>query len=304
MRAALVFLLFLLLPASHVAAQPDGELALRDIRNAIPELSTGDEPERPPRGKAGYNPERPYFLNYPVDLPIMAAGAAWTLYAFKPIYSKDKSSEADILALDKNNLSGFDRWATRYYSDKADAHSNYLFYGAIPLPLFLFLDKNIRWDALKVSALYLEAMAITGTLYTAGDMLVDRYRPLAYNPDAPMEERVSGIAKNSFFAGHVALVGTATFYTAAVYARYHPDSWTKWLVYGGAAAATGATAYLRLRAGRHFPSDIVVGTLIGVGSGLLVPYLHQTRNWHSDRVGFSPLLRTDGVKGLSLTYNW
>lgn len=306
LRAGSLLCFFLLL-ASQAFSQQDTALALvstgrEEAAIQLPATTLAAPDADDHAGRAGHNPDRPYFLNYPVDLPIMIAGTAWTLYAFKPIYSKENSSEAQILALDKNDLSGFDRWATRYYSEAADASSNYLFYGSIPVPFLLFLDKNIRRDAVKISALYLEAMAITGTLYTAGDMLVDRYRPLAYNPDAPMKERVSGIAKNSFFAGHVALVGTATFYTAAVYDRYHSDSWTKWLVYGAAAGATLGTAYLRLKAGRHFPSDIVVGTLVGVGSGLLVPYLHRNKNWQLKRLGFSPLLRSDGVKGISLAW--
>jgi membrane-associated phospholipid phosphatase len=28
-------------------------------------------------------------------------------------------------------------------------------------------------------------------------------------------------------------------------------------------------------AGKHFPSDVVVGALVGTGVGLLVPWLHQ-----------------------------
>lgn len=301
----LTLLLFLF--SLHVSAQNDTASLVHQAKTEFlpaDALSLHQAPVFDPgdnAGKPGHNPERPYFLNYPVDLPIMIGGTAWTLYAFKPVYSKDKSSEADILALDKDNLPGIDRWATRYYSEDADAHSNYLFYGSIPVPFLLFLDKNIRRDGVKISALYLEAMAITGTLYTAGDLLIDRYRPLAYNADAPMDERVSGIAKNSFFAGHVALVGTATFFTAAIYDRYHSYSWTKWLVYGGAAAATLGTAYLRLRAGRHFPTDIIVGTAIGMGSGLLVPFLHRNKHWQQKKLGLSPLLRSDGVKGLSLT---
>lgn len=254
--------------------------------------------------KIGHNPSRPYFLNYPVDAPIILAGTAWTLYAFPIIYSKDATPDATVHALDRNDLNSFDRWATKYYSDKADEQSNYIFYGSTLTPFLLMLDKNIRPDALKIGAMYWEAMAITGTLYTAGDYFVDRYRPLAYNTDAPMDQRTSGIARNSFFAGHVALVGTATFFTAAIYDRYHPASWTKWLVYGGAAVATGATAYMRHRAGRHFPSDIVIGALVGVGSGLLTPYFHKTKTWTGQRLGISPFYREDGVRGLSLAYSF
>lgn len=305
-RKARVLIILCLLFAAPAFSQLHTEM-LASLDETLPEISTlhpsvqskWDLDDK--GGKAGHNPERAYFLNYPVDLPIIIGGTAWTMYAFGPVYSKDKSSEEKILSLDKDNLNGIDRWATRYYSADADAQSNYLFYGSIPMPFLLFLDKNIRRDGIKISALYLEAMAITGTLYTAGDLLIDRYRPLAYNENAPMSERISGVAKNSFFAGHVALVGTATFFTAAVYDRYHSDSWTKWLVYGAAAGATLGTGYMRLRAGRHFPTDIIVGAAIGVGSGVLVPLLHRNKYWQQKKLGFSPLIRTDGVTGLSLT---
>jgi membrane-associated phospholipid phosphatase len=35
------------------------------------------------------------------------------------------------------------------------------------------------------------------------------------------------------------------------------------------------TATLRVRAGQHFPSDAVVGGLIGTASGVLVPLVHD-----------------------------
>ena len=49
---------------------------------------------------------------------------------------------------------------------------------------------------------------------------------------------------NSFFAGHVALVGTSVFFIAQTYADYHPDSRYKWAFYSGAARAmTALTGY-------------------------------------------------------------
>jgi membrane-associated phospholipid phosphatase len=88
---------------------------------------------------------------------------------------------------------------------------------------------------------------------------------------------MSGNARNSFFAGHVALVGTSTFFTAKVFSDYHPDSKLRYLFWGAAAVATGATGYLRHRAGKHFPSDVLIGTAVGTLSGILVPTFHKTK---------------------------
>ena len=81
----------------------------------------------------------------------------------------------------KEDINGFDRWGAGIYSEKAATTSDLLFYGSMPLPLILLADKHIRKDAAKIGFLYLEAMSITGLLYTGSTYLTDRYRPLAYN---------------------------------------------------------------------------------------------------------------------------
>jgi membrane-associated phospholipid phosphatase len=157
-------------------------------------------------------------------------------------------------------------------------------------------DKHIRKDAGKIGFLYLEAMSITGLLYTGSTYLTDRFRPETYADQIPPEDRTRGGNKNSFFAGHVALVGTSTFFVAKVFSDYHPGSPLNYIFYGAAIASTGATAYLRHRAGKHFPSDIVIGLAVGTLSGILVPHLHKNKI-EEPRLSFKPYL--DMNMGLS-----
>ena len=241
-----------------------------------------------------------YKLKPAVDIPITALGAGWSIYAFTKIYSKDPSTEQQILSLDKDDINGFDRWGADVYSDKAAQTSDFFFYGSMPLPIVLMLDKDIRQDAGKIGFLYLEAMSMTGLLYTGSVYLFDRYRPLAYNEEVPMEERLKGGSKNSFFAGHVALVATSTFFTAKVFSDYHPDSKLKYLFYGVAVVATSGTAYLRHMGGKHFPSDILLGTAVGTLSGLLVPGFHKNKG---DKMSLRPY--SNGIShGLALKYKF
>jgi membrane-associated phospholipid phosphatase len=170
----------------------------------------------------------------------------------------------------------------------------------MPLPLVLLADKDIRKDAGKIGFLYLEAMSITGLLYTGSVYVKDRYRPLAYNPEVPMEERMRGGSKNSFFAGHVALVATSTFFTAKVFSDYHPDSKLKYLLYGAAVVGTAGTAYLRHAGGKHFPSDIVIGTAVGTLSGILVPHFHKNPLLKNPRLSVTPF--TGQSHGLAMRY--
>ncbi|RYE19651.1 MAG: phosphatase PAP2 family protein, partial [Sphingobacteriales bacterium] len=218
-----------------------------------------------------------YKMKYAVDIPLTAAGTAWTLYGFSKIYGRDKVPEAEINALDPADLNSIDRSTTDNYSEKAKNASDKFFYGSMPAPLLLLLDKKMRKDAGKIGLLYLEAMAITGTIYTASSMALSRFRPYAYNPNVEMGTRRGGGARNSFPAGHPGLVATSTFFMAKVYSDYHPEMKNKWILYTVAGGASLATGILRIKAGQHFPTDVMVGIPIGVLSGILVPHFHKNK---------------------------
>ena len=66
--------------------------------------------------------------------------------------------------------------------------------------------------------------------------------------------------------------------------------------------ATGATGYLRHRAGKHFPSDIILGTAVGALSGILVPQLHKTKNIKDRKVHIFPF--TGESHGIAAIYKF
>jgi len=243
-----------------------------------------------------------YQLKPALDIPLTIVAAGTTLYGFSQIYNKEGSSEQTIRNLRKEDVNGFDRWAAGMYSEKAADASDMIFYGSMPLPLLLMFDKEIRKDAPKVGLLFLEAMSITGVLYTSTNYLANRYRPFTYGDEAPIGKRTGGGAKNSFIAGHPALVATSTFFMAKVYSDYHPESKVKWLFYTAAGVATGATAYLRHRAGMHFPSDLIAGVTVGTLSGILVPHFHKNKIIKNDNLSITPF--TGSSHGLALTYRF
>jgi membrane-associated phospholipid phosphatase len=243
-----------------------------------------------------------YKINPAVDVPITAVGTLWSLYAFTKIYNKDESSDEQILALQKSDVNGFDRWAIRPYDKQIDRISYIPFYLAMPMPVAFLFDKKMRKDFAKLSFMYLETMSITGLLYTGSTYLTDRYRPYTYDEGTEFNQKTRGGAKNSFYAGHVALVATSTFFFAQVYADYHPDSKIKWLFYTIAGAATGGTAYLRHLGGQHFPSDLLLGMTQGTLTGLLVPKLHKTKLFKDQTLSIIPFMGP--TKGLAVVYKF
>ncbi len=250
--------------------------------------------------------ERPgqvYRLNAGADITISAISAGWSAFAFTKIYSKDPSTGEQILNLREENVPGFDRWAIKPYNEKIDKASYIPFYAAMPAPLLLMFDKKIRQDGWKVMFLYFETMAVTGLIYTGSMYLTNRYRPYAYRDESPMDKRTSGNAKNSFYAGHVHLVGSSMFFIAKVWSDYHPESNAKWLFYTGAAAITGVTALMRHQAGMHFPSDLLIGAGLGAATGILVPALHKNKS-ADDRLSLFPYFGNGSKGGISLVYSF
>jgi len=218
-----------------------------------------------------------YKIRAGIDVPIFLIGAGWSGYNFTKIYSKDPSTPEEIEALDRNDVSAFNRSAIDHHNQNAQHLGDIIFYGSMPLPLLLLADNKIRHDAGKVGFLWLETMSVTGLLYTNAVYWHDKYRPYAYNPDVPMETRRRGGAKNSFYAGHVALVASSTFFMAKVYSDYHPHSGFNWVLFTIASGATATVAYCRYDAGQHFPTDILIGMAQGTLAGILVPHFHKNK---------------------------
>ncbi|HEY4065076.1 MAG TPA: phosphatase PAP2 family protein [Puia sp.] len=240
-----------------------------------------------------------YTIKPPVDIPVLAAGAAWDLYGFAQISKKNGTSTVELANLNKNNINWFDRWAVHPYSKSIDKLSYIPFFVALPLPLAVFgIDNRMRKDFWKLTFLYAEAMTMTGVLYTSSVHYVNRHRPLVYETSSPLDTRMSPNSRNSFFAGHVALVGTSVFFIARAYADYHPESHIKWVFYGGAAAITALTGYWRNKAGEHFPTDVALGAAIGTVSGLLTPSLHRTKLLRNSRLSILPFSPQGLVSGV------
>jgi membrane-associated phospholipid phosphatase len=221
--------------------------------------------------------EKPvYKFKLAVEIPIVIGCAAWCAYSATYSYAKGSSSQEQILALNKNNINPLDRWAIRPYNLAEDKVAYYPFYAAIPLPLvFFLLGKDTRSDFGKLTFLYMEALAVTGFMGYSATYFVDQYRPYTYSSGTSMSQKLDQNAKNSFYAGHVQIISVSTFFISEVYANYHPESKVKWVFFTLAGVTTAGMGFLRIDAGMHFPSDVLLGAATGALSGILIPYFHN-----------------------------
>lgn len=213
---------------------------------------------------------------------IIVLGTTGSLLAYTPIMHKSEISDAEIANLNRNTINGFDSWALKQTTLNFDTYAMYSLVAQITfagLPLTLFLDKTIRKDWTDLFFMLLETNAVAVSLYQfspLGPLFQNKFRPVVYYDDVAMDQRRSGKNRNSFYSGHVAAASASTFFMAKVYCDYHPEMGaSKFLVYTAAAIPPLVLGYFRLRALKHFPSDILSGLLVGMACGIAIPEFHR-----------------------------
>ncbi len=188
---------------------------------------------------------------------------------------KKPLTDQEINSLSVSNINAFDRNATMHYSISAAKASDVFLVSSMVLPVVLLADRDVRKDAGPVAVVYLQSTLIAGAEIQFVKGLIDRARPFVYNSSAPMSEKRKADANASFFSGHTAMTASAAAFTATVYSMYHPTSKALPYIYISAAAVPITTGYLRYRAGKHFPSDIAAGLIVGIANGFLMANLHK-----------------------------
>lgn len=123
-------------------------------------------------------------------------------------------------------------------------------------------DKDLRIKSYTIGASFVLSTAIT----TITKVSVRRPRPYVTYPDRIFKKGKGG--SFSFPSGHT----TAAFATATSLSLAFP----KWYVIAPSFAYAGAVAYSRMYLGVHYPSDVLGGIVVGVGTSLLV---FQAEKW-------------------------
>ena len=122
-----------------------------------------------------------------------------------------------------------------------------------------------------------EALAVDEGLNQLIKSAVHRPRPFLYG--LPAGDPAVGEADNyrSFYSAHVSTVLAVGLSYARTFALRHPESPSRWLIYGAAILGGTTVGALRVAAGRHFPTDVLTGAVVGSAVGLAVPALHHPR---------------------------
>lgn len=147
--------------------------------------------------------------------------------------------------------------------------------------------------------LYGQTIAINAMLAQAAKHLVQRPRPYLYNQSAAARAyaREAGTdAYKSFYSGHAALSFGAAVTGAYLIGASGESRAARAVAWGAGLMVASTTASMRVRAGKHFYSDVVIGAVIGSAVGYLVPTLHDDDNSYSP-TGSEVLAGATGILG-------
>ena len=121
----------------------------------------------------------------------------------------------------------------------------------------------------------LETLLINTALTDFTKVTFKRTRPFVYNEFVEINKKLTRRARNAYFSGHTSTVASMYFLTAKMYSDYYPDSKMKPFVWSAAVLIPATTGLLRVKAGKHYFTDVLTGFLVGAAVGYLVPEIHK-----------------------------
>jgi len=262
-----------------------------------------------------------------VDIPLtLGFGALWLV---SNLGMQEQFSAPSFDASRYEHIGAMDRSVIGNWDPAADSASDVVLIASFVAPfLFNGIDHALwgkeraqlgRWIWSDVLIVF-ETVAIAGAFTNMAKWAYNRHRPYNYiaihdtarydeiQGDEELrsllqEETESNDAALSFWSGHTSLAFAALCASATLLTSKHLDDHPAPLfaLWGGTIGAGIAVAMLRVQAGMHFPTDVIVGALMGSAFGVVIPALH--RNRALSNIAIAPLTLREGG-GLAISAVW
>lgn len=201
-------------------------------------------------------------------------GAGLVTHGVSLLLSSRNSQRPDPV-IDIANVPAMDRVATHQWRMKAHRSSNVLLGLGFAVSVVGPTLNQQGHEPLLPLAIISESILVTSGLTNVAKQWVRRPRPYLYSSDGSIAMRRGREDFVSFWSGHTANTAAFTFSAACMIDRSSASNEVKTATWIGAAAVPMLMGYLRVRAGRHFPTDVLTGFVVGALVGTVVPYIHR-----------------------------
>lgn len=245
------------------------------------------ETDRPPAAVIDFDlaPPIPRLAPTPSPTPRLTFDLSLTvtglLVGLAPSVSKGPwGPSMDLRGLHAGGLNALDRSVVGNHSHAAEITSDVLLTANMVAPHVILaigqlVDEEGSLGKLTRDSLILtETLAATWLTVNLVKFAVRRPRPYTYSLSADALEHEETEASLSFFSGHTALSFAMATSFSYLFTKRHPDSPLVVPIWIGSHALAATTAVMRVQAGKHFWTDVLVGAAVGSAIGYLVPALH------------------------------
>jgi membrane-associated phospholipid phosphatase len=226
---------------------------------------------RPAHAQAPDTPPRPRVW-WTADGIVTGAGVALTLGAsLLPV---------DVSGRWNSELLPFDTTCRGRFCSSADSLSDSSAAVTVAVPAALEAGQGFEVATGERLLIYAETLSVTLGIGAVSKVLVGRPRPYFYSTDPRVLQFSTREGKEthlSFYSGHAAVTFAAGVSGSLLFTQSSNDRAARATVWGTELFLAGLTSGLRVRAGRHFPTDVLAGILVGTGVGLAGPTLHYAR---------------------------
>lgn len=179
-----------------------------------------------------------------------------------------------------SEVNSFDRGVAGWNSESYKTASNVAVGISVAAPFVLSALETRRsdapWSRFADDALIISrSILVSGAVQEGVRLLTQRPRPRLYGLEENDPALVDHEEYLSFYSGHTTTAFAAGMSYATIYASRHPTESSRWMVYGGAVAVGTTVGILRIQAGSHFPTDVILGAVMGSAFGIAIPRLHH-----------------------------
>ncbi|PPK88570.1 PAP2 superfamily protein [Neolewinella xylanilytica] len=220
----------------------------------------------------------PFQLRAEREIVLLLAGAGFLAAAVwadrhdvEPVYSPYSGKYQG------HEINPIDRLGYTVKNERAGDLADFGLYGGPTLPLLLSFDPVTRKHYPAILLIWFETMLLTFALSSLVKNTANRPRPYIYNADWMPDRILTRKDRAAFLSGHTANASAGAVLFAALLGAYDRPlaRYGRWLAVGVA----GLTGYLRVRAGKHWPTDALAGIVLGGGIAGAMVRIHRKANW-------------------------
>ncbi|MFY0675179.1 MAG: phosphatase PAP2 family protein [Bacteroidia bacterium] len=228
--------------------------------------------------KACFSQEnRAYILNQRNDMITLGVGFGLSLYAYYKESNTLGLTTTARLELNKSDINGFDRFAIENSSERAAQISDLGLYTALASSALLLAPKEGRNHFKELLVMGLQAVSLNYAATYLSKTAFLRNRPYMYRSSSPFDQ-MDKEGRLSFISGHSSFSAVSMVYVYTAMGPFLKKPLQRNLLLASTIALPSAVAYLRVRAGKHFPTDVIAGMATGAVIGYLVPTLHASKS--------------------------